>query len=729
MHLKISVLGPMQVWLDENRVNQFEFERVRALLLYIFVEADRQHDRAVLASKLWPDASLKTGLQNLRQTLAALKRALKEKQQATPFLLTTSSTIGVNPESDFSIDLHAFSKLIKEVETHTHRRLGICSTCMTRLEAASQLYRGDFASDVRVDSQFFEEWLLLKQEQTHIQVMHALAKLTDYFLRHHQFAKALQTARKQLALYPLCEIAHHQLIQALAADGRRHAALKHCESYKALLAKELMISLPIKTADLHSKLISETWDPATVCPASQHNLPKPINPFIGYEKELSLIHECLSKSENRLITLTGIVGSGKSRTAIEAAWNEAANFRDGVYYIDLEDVQPHRVLATVAAHLLPELPLEDRLNRHLVANLREKELLLILDHFDHLVASDAPTIRMLLREVPGFHILVTSQTLLRLKGEKYLEIKGLDFDTDGDENTFFTTPAIRFFIQSVKIWRPDFNLETAETRQAVLKICRLSNGNPRALELFAYGINFVPLNHISPDNENITMAGELLSRDVPQRQRSVQEMFDDSWSCLLDEEKDLLVSLSVFESTFNLTAAQEIALASPAMLLSLHAKSWLQLHAPPKIHEEQSHECQQRSLICSFQIPKLFRGRVIKFLKQDSSRFYNLQMGHAVFYMNFLRQSMDNLLIGGNQAWILPVVTQELSNIQQAWKWAGKQQINDLATQIEHDLSLYYLINNRRLRPARSKLTTSKTTAESSQMFEAALYRYVAAGD
>jgi DNA-binding SARP family transcriptional activator/predicted ATPase len=729
MHLNVSVLGPLQVWLDGKRINQFEFERVRALLVYIFVEADTQHDRAALATMLWPDASLKTGLQNLRQTLAALKRALKEKQQATPFLLTTANTISVNPDSDYSLDIHFFADLIKQTEVHSHRRLSVCSVCMDRLEQISQIYRGDFASDIRVDSQSFEEWQLFKQEQAHIQAMRALARLTDYYLRHNRLAKALQKARQQLALYSLCEIGHHQLIQALAVDGRRHAALKHCEAYKALLVEELMIPLPAKTAVLYDKLVSETWDPVSICPPPQHNLPKPITPFVGYEAELALIHECLSKAENRFITLTGIVGSGKSRTAIEAAWKEIPNFRDGVYYLDLEEVRPHQLLSALAELFLPSISAEEHLVNQLTGCLRDKEILLVLDHFDHLIASDASIIRMLLREVPGAYILLTSQALLRLQGEKYLEMKGLEFAADVEVDSFFSSSAIRFFIQSVNIWQPDFNLETAEDRKAVLRVCQYSNGNPRALELFAYGINFIPLNHVSPDIQNVTMPGELLSRDVPQRQRSLQDMFTSSWRSLANEEKDQLISLSVFGSTFNLIAAQGVAQASPAMLLTLHAKSWLQLHCPPRLQAGKLRECDQYSLAWSYQIPRLFHAFIGQRLKQNPARWQSLQMAHALFYMNFLRQHMDNLLSGSDQAWIMNAVRHELENIQQAWNWAMENRLSDLVNQIEHDMSLYYIIENRRQRYENGAITLPQFGFVPPSGHDAVVYRSVGIGN
>jgi DNA-binding SARP family transcriptional activator/predicted ATPase len=706
MHLNISVLGSPQVRLGNKLITRFEFERVRALLVYLAVEIDTMHERQSLAYMFCPDASAKIGLQNLRQTLAALRRALQDKRQEISFLITTPSTIAFNPESDYSLDIKDFSRLIKEVGQHKHRRLDVCSICMMQLEQAIRLYREDFAKSLTVDSVPFEEWLLFKREQIHVQVIAALTRLTDYCLRPNRLTEAIQLARWQLALDSLCDIAHHQLIQALAADGRRHAALKHCEQYKSLLAKELKVSLPAKTAVLYQELIAETWAPATLIPSSHHNLPKLMTQFIGYERELAIIHAYLSSAESRLLILTGLVGSGKTQVAIKAAWTEAPNFRDGVYYVELEHVKDGGVLEAIAQVVHPLFE-KGKATFHFLAQwLRDKEVLLVLDHFDHLIQSDAAALRSLLHLAPEFHILVTSQERLKLRGETFLSIQGLDYPAKADVPHFITYGAVRFFVQRVQHWQPDFSLTAAEDREAVVRLCQNTGGNPRALELCAYATNFFSLEQMIRQFENPIGIGSPLLNDVPKRQDSLQDMFDYSWQRLSDDERKILISLSVFRANFSLLAAQAITQVHPSTLLTLHAKSWLQLRCSGQLQQTEKADDRQKYLPSTcYRIPNLFHLYTWPALQQEPDLMRTLQRTHAIYYMNFLRQHMDRLVNGQYQSWILKAVRHEIENIEQAWGWAIDSDSQDIRAQIEHHLSLFYIFENGRQQDKTTSVT------------------------
>lgn len=694
-HLTISVLGPLQFRLGVEQISRFEFERVRALLVYLAVEAV-PHDRAWLAYLLWPSASLKVGLQNLRQTLAALRRAVKEKEQKTPFLVATPTTLRFNPESNYFLDLERFAGLIQETESHKHRRLGICSSCMSRLEEAVGLYRGDFAGGANIDSEPFEEWLREKQEQTHLQTIRALSQLTDYYLRHNQVTQAIQAARRQLALYSLCDDGHHQLILALAADGQRHAALKQCEQYKAVLDEELMLPLPDKTADLYQQLAGQTWQEATTCLSPRHILPKPLTPFAGYEKQLALIRERLTSADGRLLTLTGIVGSGKSRLALEAAWAELPNFEDGVYYLDLEGVAAGEMLGAVARLLLPEISPNCSLENQLTTWLRSKEALLVLDHFDHLIESDAAGLRLLLRDAAKLQILVTSRERLKARGETVVELKGLEYPADGEVAQFVEYEAVRFFRQRVGQAEGGLALELAVNRDALLHICRNTGGNPRALELYAQAAELFPLPQVLRAFYSLAHWGELMSSALPQRQRSFKAMFHSSWHGLTAEEQRALISLAVFEDSFNLTAAQVVDHVEPLVLLSLQAKSWLQpagmaVEAQLYMNGETGGGLRP----ARYCLPALFRPYLRQLMAQKPSLRQELQRQHSLYFMNFLSESLAKLPNERDPAATLQAIQQDQGNIEQALAWASAEHSHLIKAQLEQDLSLFHLYASR----------------------------------
>ena len=117
-HLALSFLGGFQVVLDGHPVTEFKSNKVRALLAYLAVEADRPHRREALAGLLWPERSDRDALSNLRYTLANLRRTLGDPSAATPFLLITHDTIQFNPISDHWLDVAELERLIADACAH-----------------------------------------------------------------------------------------------------------------------------------------------------------------------------------------------------------------------------------------------------------------------------------------------------------------------------------------------------------------------------------------------------------------------------------------------------------------------------------------------------------------------------------------------------------------------------------------------------------------------------------
>ena len=142
--LSLSLLGSFRVDLDGQPATEFESDKVRALLAYLAVESDRPHRRETLAGLLWPERPESNARQNLSQTLFKLRRAIRDREAAPPFLLISASAIQFNPESDHRTDVRAFSEPISACENHRHARLEVCDSCMDRLRRALAAYNGGF---------------------------------------------------------------------------------------------------------------------------------------------------------------------------------------------------------------------------------------------------------------------------------------------------------------------------------------------------------------------------------------------------------------------------------------------------------------------------------------------------------------------------------------------------------------------------------------------------------
>ena len=224
-HLSLVLLGSFQATLDGQPITSWKSNKIKALLAYLAVEADRPHPREALAGLLWPDYPNASALNNLRDALAALRQAIGDRQAEPPFLLITRDTIQFNTASDCSLDLSGLADLTGlEID---------------QLEQVASAYRGSFLEGFSCDSAPFEEWVLVKREQINRQMVDALCRLAEHFEERGEYERAIAYARKQLELEPWDEQAHRQLMRALALNGQRSAALAQYETCRRLLTQEL----------------------------------------------------------------------------------------------------------------------------------------------------------------------------------------------------------------------------------------------------------------------------------------------------------------------------------------------------------------------------------------------------------------------------------------------------------------------------------------------------------
>ena len=217
----------------------------------------------------------------------------------------------------------------------------------------------------------------------------------------------------------------------------------------------------------------------------QHNLPAQITSFIGRQREIAEIQELLST--NRLLTLTGPPGTGKTRLALQVAWQARYKFEDGVYLVELAPIRDPGLVTTTIAKVLGigesgNQPLIDTLKK----NLRQKCMLLLLDNFEQILDA-APLVGEMLSSSPGLQALVTSRELLRIYGEQEYPVPPLtlpDLDRTDSVHSLLHYEAVDLFMQRARTVQLDFAL-TEENARAVAEICVRLDGLPLALELAA----------------------------------------------------------------------------------------------------------------------------------------------------------------------------------------------------------------------------------------------------
>ncbi|RIK38920.1 MAG: hypothetical protein DCC55_19615 [Chloroflexi bacterium] len=258
--LSLSVLGGFQVKVNGEPITAFESNKVRALLAYLAVEADRPHDRPALAGLLWPDHPETAARTNLRHVLRQLRQTLPDTDPAQPLLLTSSRTLQFNIHSSYTLDVAQFGELLAASERCSHRSLADCPACLDRYTQAAALYQGDFLAGLALyDSDLFEEWVEVQRERLRRQALELFFTLATHHEKQGAWEPAQHYAWKQLEVEPWREEAHRQLMRVLAQSGQRSAALSQYERCRSILADELGVEPEQETMALYEQIRAGGW--------------------------------------------------------------------------------------------------------------------------------------------------------------------------------------------------------------------------------------------------------------------------------------------------------------------------------------------------------------------------------------------------------------------------------------------------------------------------------------
>jgi predicted ATPase len=324
-------------------------------------------------------------------------------------------------------------------------------------------------------------------------------------------------------------------------------------------------------ADL-ATLLAERFDGSRARPAAPTDptdaatlatrLPALYTPTVGREGDVAHVRDLLATGQDRVISLIGPGGIGKSRLAIEVAHSCEDLFPDGVYFVPLEGVLEAGLLLPTIAYATGvrdngEASLEERI----ALALGERRVLVVLDNFEQLVDS-APALVALYDLAPLARFVVTSRVVLRIRGERVVEVGTLPVPDRSVPATYeraSASPAVALFVDRARAARPDFAL-TARNAADVADICRRLDGLPLAIELAAAKVRTLTPENIAARLERRLPLLTGAARDAPGRHRTMTSAIDWSVDLLPQAQRTMLADLSVFATRFTLEAVESLAL-------------------------------------------------------------------------------------------------------------------------------------------------------------------------
>ncbi|WP_393916305.1 BTAD domain-containing putative transcriptional regulator [Halostreptopolyspora alba] len=539
--------------------------RLRRLLVLLLLDPGRTVSTTRLIDGIWGDDAPSGASNALQALVSRLRRTLDD---GAPL---HGDIAGYRLEVPRSrVDLWEFEDLVA-----TGRRLreeGDPRHAGRLLGDALALWRGSPLADLTetgaandLAARLTELWRGVTEER--------LACLLEDGAHH----AALPDIEALVEREPLRERPVELLMRALDACGRRADALAAYDRLRRGLAEEMGIDPSSHVQQLHLRLLRGELGPASPPreedpPSPVTRLPRVLTSFVARDEEVSTAVGMLR--DQRLVTMIGPGGAGKTRLAIETgvaiAERSPTLIADGAWFVDLAPIGvgteiPHAVLSTFGLRERSVMvmqagaagPADEPVTR-IIESLASQSLLLILDNCEHLVTEAADLVERLLAACPGLRILATSREPLAVDGERLLAVPSLALPPEGaSADEIATYPSVRLFAERVAAVSPGFTVD-GHNADHVARLCRELDGMPLALELAAARVRAMPLAQLATrlsDRFRLLTNG---SRSALPRHQTLQAVVDWSWELLDEPERALLRRFSVFSSGASLDAVERV---------------------------------------------------------------------------------------------------------------------------------------------------------------------------
>lgn len=385
------------------------------------------------------------------------------------------------------------------------------------------------------------------------------------------------------------------------------------------------------------------------------NLQRSDEVTIGRDAEINELNEFLVSNLQRVLTIIGPGGVGKTHLANHVALENLKHFSDGVYLISLSPSHsPDQIPQLIASAIgLPIYDPSDPLIQ-LINYLKERKILLVIDNFDTFTEY-VTIIRKLIEDTDYLKIIITSRQNLQEKFGTILKLKGLSYPEEHISIAIEDYESIKLFIIRAKKVQSSFEL-TSVNKRYIADICKLLNGIPLAIELAASWTRLLSPREISREIRNSTDFLVSTEASHPDRHQSLKAIFEQSWRLLEQDERSALSKLSIFQNKFSREAATQVTEVPIQVLYRLVDKSLLQV------------------IDGDFNIYGVIRRYAARKYQEQFNTTVLLRQNYIRYYVSLVEEQHQNLL-GENQKVAIETFISEIDNISTAWLWSIKDQI------------------------------------------------------
>lgn len=691
--MRIGLLGPLEVADDAGEPVEVGGARLRTLLILLTLDAGRVVTTERLVDGVWGDDPPSGAPNALQSLISRLRRTVPgpaiDSHPAGYRLVLRHRTAPGGAAIRAVPDDEADTVDIVEFDRLASRGRALLADDPVRAEetlsAALRLWRGQPLADVaEADfarghvSRLTERHLAVVEDRVEARLSLGRADVADL--------EALVTA------HPLRERLRGQYMRALYATGRQAEALATFEDARRMLADELGVDPSPELRDAHLAVLRGTPSgPAARAEGRlRTNLRTRLTSFIGREEEIDRVVELLE--DNRLVTLTGPGGAGKTRLAVEAAERLTERMPGGVWLAELAPVGDP---AEVPQALLTALGLRERALigqvrgappatteavERLVAALAGERLLIVLDNCEHLIDASARLADRLLADCPGVRILATSREALGITGETLWPVPPLafpDLDASTSRADPLSYPAVRLLAERGAAVRPGFTVDA--DRESVLAICRRLDGMPLAIELAAARLRTMTAAQIAgrlDDRFRLLTGG---SRTALPRHQTLRAVVDWSWDLLDEPERVLMRRMSVFAGGATLESVEEVCGGDVFdALIDLVEKSLVVVDGSGR-----------------YRMLETIRAYSASRLSQ-AGEARRVRRAHAHHFLE-LAETAEPLLRTREQMEWLKRLTEEHDNLHSALRWAIDVSDAALAVRYVAALGWYWFLRGRRI--------------------------------